>query len=858
MAHGKKTVSHIAVLRSIAILSDPASQYFRISSQSSSRPFNAWISTRNYLASPFAALHVVLLCLGALFLVLPYAVLAETTAPEQPAVQTFDILPNTMEEALKGFAQQAGVRIFFDAGEVKGLMSQGLQGKFTVEAGLTRLLAETGLEASPRSDGYAVKKTPGPLPPASAAPPGGITVLPSLVVSASRGRDYTVAESVTATRTNTLLRDVPQAITVVTQDLIKDQGMLSMADVVRYVPGVQMAQGEGNTDAPIFRGNQSTANFYVDGIRDDVEYFRDLYNIERVETLKGPNGMIFGRGGSGGVINRVAKKAGWDPIRSFSFQAGSFDTKRLLMDVGQGINEVAAFRLNAMYENSGSYRHGVHIKRHGINPTLTLKPTDRTNIVMGGEYFKDARTADRGIPSFMGRPIHTGVSTFFGDPRRSHADTTVLSLYSIIEHAFDNGLQFRNRTRYAVYDKFYQNIYPSEVTNDGTMVDLGAYNNSTKRSNVFNQSDFTYRVDTGPLEHRLLAGIEVGEQITSNLRKTGYFNNDVFSGTDHPDDPEDDVVFSSVSVPVVNPRTADPVTFRLDPTGASNHVVTNILGFYIQDQLKWSKFQAVLGLRYDDFQVKFHNNRTGDDLKQTNGLLSPRAGLIFKPIEPVSIYWNYSLAYVPRAGDQLNALEPTNDALAPERFINLELGAKWDIRPNLALTAAAYRLDRTNVAIPDPLNPVRLLLVSGQRSEGIELGVSGRITSAWGLMGGYAYQDSRVTRNQGENGTAGAILAQVPHHTFSLWNRYDLTSWLGFAVGVIHRSNMFASVDNTVVLPSYTRVDAAMYTKFDRRLRFQVNVENILNTHYFLSASNNNNISPGSPVAIRGMMTLDF
>jgi catecholate siderophore receptor len=818
---------------------------------------------RSFLASLLATLPGALICLGALTATLPFDVHAESAIASSNAIHTFNIRPNPLEDALNRFAQQAGIKLSFDAAEIKGLMTQGLQGDFTVQAGLTQLLTGSGLEAVPQADGYAVKKSqesPASAP-ATTASSGNVTVLPSLVVSASRGRDYAVAESVTATRTNTLLRDVPQAITVVTQDLIKDQAMLSMADVVRYVPGVQMAQGEGNTDAPIFRGNQSTADFYVDGIRDDVEYFRDLYNMERVETLKGPNGMIFGRGGSGGVINRVAKRAGWDPVRSFSFQAGSFGTKRVLMDVGQGINEVAAFRLNAMYENSGSYRDDVTVKRHGINPTLTLRPTDRTNIVMGGEYFHDGRTADRGIPSFMGRPVHTGVSTFFGDPKRSQSSATVMSLYSIIEHAFDNGIQFRNRTRYAVYDKFYQNLFPfglSPDNTDGTVFDVGAYNNSTKRSNVFNQSDLMYTLNTGPLEHRLLAGIEVGQQITNNLRKTGYFGQDQCA-TDHVDDPEDDNLPSLRPVSLSNPRITEPVDFRLDACGVTNHVVTNITGLYIQDQLKWSKFQAILGLRYDNFELKTHNNRTGEDLRKTNGLLSPRAGLIYKPIEPLSIYWNYSLAYVPRAGDQLNALEVTNQALQPERFINLELGAKWDIRPNLSVTAAAYRLDRTNVAIPDPLNPVRLLLVNGQRSEGIELGVSGRVTSAWGIMGGYAYQDSRIRRaGAQEDAVAGAILAQVPRHTFSLWNRYDITSWLGFALGVIHRTNMFASIDNTVVLPSYTRLDAAMYARLDKRLRFQVNVENMLNTHYFLSASNNNNITPGSPVAVRGMIALDF
>ena len=232
-------------------------------------------------------------------------------------------------------------------------------------------------------------------PPATLAP---IKVSASSITGPTDG--YMATKSFSATRTDTPLRDVPQSITVVTQDLIKDQTMQNMGDVVRYVPGVGISQGEGNRDAVIFRGNNSTGDFFVDGLRDDVQYFRDLYNIDRVEVLKGSNGMIFGRGGAGGVINRVTKEAGWTPINEVSAQYGSFSHKRIAVDVGRAINEVAAFRLNAMYEHSNSFRNGVELERGGVNPTLTIKPTAQTKIVLSGEYFTDNRTADRGIPSF--------------------------------------------------------------------------------------------------------------------------------------------------------------------------------------------------------------------------------------------------------------------------------------------------------------------------------------------------------------------------------------------------------------------------------------------------------------------------
>ena len=173
---------------------------------------------------------------------------------------------------------------------------------------------------------------------ASAADEGEPTALPKIQVSVDEAEGYR-ADTAAATKTGTPLRDVPQSISVVTRQQIDDLNMQNIGDVVRYVPGVGMAQGEGNRETPILRGNSTTSDFFLDGMRDDVQYYRDLYNIEQVEVLKGPNGMIFGRGGVGGPINRVSKQAGWDPVRALSLQAGSYSNKRIAVDLGQPIND---------------------------------------------------------------------------------------------------------------------------------------------------------------------------------------------------------------------------------------------------------------------------------------------------------------------------------------------------------------------------------------------------------------------------------------------------------------------------------------------------------------------------------------
>ncbi|MDO8437779.1 MAG: TonB-dependent siderophore receptor [Nitrosomonadaceae bacterium] len=778
-------------------------------------------------------------------MVLPHGIHAETNAVISNTIQAFNISAGSLEDALNRFARQTGIKLSFNATEIKGMTTQGLNGNFSIQDGLNRLLAGSGLQAAPQVDGYAVKKLPAS--PSGTEPAANVTMLPSIKVAASTMGGYAAAYSTTATKTKTLLRDVPQSITIVTRELIRDQSMQSMADVARYVPGVGVSQGEGNRDALVFRGNRSTGDFFTDGVRDDVQYFRDLYNIERVEVLKGANGMIFGRGGSGGVINRVTKQAGWDPIREFSFEGGSYDKKRLAVDVGHGINDVAAVRFNSMYENSGSYRNGVNLERFGISPTVTLKPSHRTNIVLGMEHFQDHRTSDRGIPSFNGAPVNTSPSTFFGDPRRSKADVTVTSFNSLIEHKFDSGFTFRNRTNYAMYDKFYQNVFANSVVDSAGNLKLGAYNDTSTRDNFFNQTDFSYTLNTGPVKHTLAVGVEVGRQVTDNIRRTGGFNGGPIG--------------NDTSVPLSNPIFTGPITFVNRTNDPNNHSVTKITSVYVQDQIVLlPQLQAIVGVRYDRFEVDFVQRNTNTHIKTDDGLLSPRFGLIYKPIEPVSVYTSYSQAFAPRAGEQLTGLTTvTTAALAPEKFTNLEAGIKWDVLPSLALTTAVYQIDRTNVISVDPNNSALTFLTKGQRVQGVEAGVSGQITSAWRVMGGYAFQDGELLSTQSTTAAKnGATLAELPRHTFSMWNRYDFTPMWGAAFGVIHRSDMFAALDNKVVAQGFTRVDAAIYARIDKRLRFQVNIENLLNTKYIAAVHNNNNLTPGSPIAVRASAIFNF
>lgn len=661
-------------------------------------------------------------------------------------------------------------------------------------------------------------------------------------VTVTEAAGYQVVATNTATKTPTPLIDIPQSITVVSRELIKDQLMMSIADVVRYVPGITMAQGEGHRDAPVIRGNSTTSDFFVNGVRDDVQYFRDLYNLERVEALKGPNAMIFGRGGGGGVINRATKEASFMPLREISLLGGSFGNKRIAGDFDQPINDKLAFRLNAMYENSNSFRNYFNLERYGIAPTATIAVDDRTRIRLSYEYFHDGRLTDRGIPSFQGRPAVTHRSTFFGNPNESPARADVHLGSAIVERQVGARMSVRNNTLFGAYDKFYQNVFPGAVNAAATMVSLSGYNNATQRNNIFNQTDVTYVAPTGPIQHTLLWGAEFGRQATDNLRRTGYFN-----GT-----------ATSLSVPFSNPVSFTPVTWRQSASDADNRPVNTVAATYIQDQINLARFvQLVAGVRFDRFDLKVLNNRNNETRRRRDNLVSPRAGIVVKPVTPLSLYFNYSVSYLPSAGDQFASLDATTETLKPEKFTNYEVGLKWDVRRYLSVTSAVYRLNRTNTRSIDPNNPAIILQTGSQRTNGFELGINGNVTRAWTVSGGYGHQDAFIS-SATSAARLGALIPIVPRHAFSLWNNYRILPRLSAGLGLIHQADMWAGIDNTVTLPGFTRADAALYYSLTEKTRLQVNVENLTDNKYFVTAHSNNNITPGYARALRLGLTMRF
>jgi catecholate siderophore receptor len=684
---------------------------------------------------------------------------------------------------------------------------------------------------------------------------------------------YRTIDTTSGTKTDTPILDVPQSISVVTAEQISDQNIRSVADLVRLFPGVSAGQGEGHRDQITLRGNNSTADFFVDGLRDDVQYFRSFYNIERVEAHKGPNATIFGRGGGGGIINRITKGALVDQnLVAGSVAVNTFGAWSAAGDINVDLG-AAALRLNAFYEELNNHRDAYKGNRYGINPVLGAQIGEKIKVQLGYEYVRDDRVVDRGIPSagIFGTPTVGTPSNLIGPLRNVRDD--FFGIRGVNQTDFEaHVLTFRSETEltdtltlttqslYGDYDKTYANVFaatPIGGTLAAPTVGIEAYRDPTSRKSLISQANLQWKVKTGGVEHLLLAGVEFTDQETANRRINGFFDSPLPTGVSV------NATHLRATIPYALPLNIPVPTFRSGAAflaGSGNRSVESDLkqfSAYLQDQISFGdKFDLIAGLRYDRFDLEVANVFPAVPVRtaRKDDLWSPRVGVVFKPVPQASIYASYTKSFLPQSGDQFLTLSATQATLKPEEFDNYEIGAKWDIRPALTATVAVYRLDRSNTTAS--VNNVTVQTGS-QRSSGVEFGLTGRITDDWQTSVGYAITKAIVTGTT-TAAPAGRRVGQVPKHQFSLWNRYDFSDRFGLGLGVYHQAKSFTTISNVTRLPSYTRLDAAAFFKLTDKIEAQINVENLTDTTYFPVAHNDVNISTGAPINARFTINAKF
>jgi catecholate siderophore receptor len=554
--------------------------------------------------------------------------------------------------------------------------------------------------------------------------------------------------------------------------------------------------------------------------------------------------MIFGRGGGGGVINRVTKRSTLSRLTDFALSGDSYGGMRATGDIDLPVASRAGLRVTGMYENGGSFRRHVDLDRFAINPSVGFLVGPKTRVDLSYERLHDRRTTDRGLPADGDSPLEGFDRTFFGDPDLSFAKADVNLATLAVQHELGTGLTLRNRTLFGDYDKFYQNVYPSNLDEATRTVTLGAYNSRNDRRNLITQTDLIWENRLGGIDQTILVGFELGRQKSRNLRQSGSF-----AGGDN-------------TAPLTDPTVNADVIFAPAASDANNRTRATVAALYLQDQIRLSPMlEIVAGVRFDSFKLKVDDLRAvGGEFSRSDELISPRLGIVAKPAANLSLYASYSRSYLPQSGDQFSGLDANTEALKPERFDNYEVGAKWEPIAGLLATAAAYQLDRSNTRAPNPNGSGIPVLTGAQRARGIELGLERSISDRWQVSAGYTLQKAQVR----ERTTAcdpdlkSCDVPLVPRHTFSLWNRYDVSDQLGLGLGVIARSKSYASISNEVELPAFARLDAAAYYKLARGVEAQVNVENLLGADYFPNAHSDNNIAPGAPRNVKATVRFGF
>lgn len=669
-------------------------------------------------------------------------------------------------------------------------------------------------------------------PPAFCSEPGAPAEAPLAADGADREvvyvygsrLSYTAKASSAATRTPTVLEDIPQAMVVITRDVIDDQAMTGLGEVVRYIPGVTMAQGEGHRDAPVFRGNLTTADFFIDGVRDDLQYLRDLYNVERVEVLKGPSAIVFGRGAGGGALNRVSKVADGRSVAALEGSVSTHGAGRVAVDLGGGLSDTISGRLNVLLEEADSFRDEVSSSRNGFAPSLAWRSAQGSRLEIFAEAFSDDRTVDRGVPSRDGRPWSGSRSAFFGNPDLSSSTIDVASIRAVADHELSEAARIRAVLSYGDYSKAYSNVYAGGAVDGANQVRISAYTSSTDRQNALFQTDVILESTLAGLEHLVLVGLEGGRQESINRRINAA--SATFSLTDRG-------------------RLFAP-SFS-SPAAVDNNAALDLFAVLVQDQITLGGgFKAVLGARWDSFDLDFDDLRPGaTGATRRDGFLSPKAALLWEPEAGVSAYAAWSRAFLPQSGEQFSSLTSATASLEPEEFDNTELGLRWYPLERLLFSAALYRLDRTNTTAPGAL-PGILVQTGSQRSEGLELSLQGEVSDRWDVIGAMAFQRSTITSST-SSAPAGRSAPLSPEFSASLWNRFEVSDRTEAALGVVHQGRQFASISNAVVLPAYTRLDAAFFFQLSETMELQLNLENLTGERYWPSAHNDFNITPGAP-----------
>ncbi|MBE1160068.1 TonB-dependent receptor [Dyella acidiphila] len=641
------------------------------------------------------------------------------------------------------------------------------------------------------------------------------------------GNDYDSDMSTVGAKMPTSLRDIPQTVVVVNRDLLDAQGATSLSDALRNVPGITIGGAEGGQigNNINLRGFTARTDIYIDGFRDPGQYYRDVFDLDAIEVLKGPSSMLFGRGSTGGVINQVTKEPQLQNFGQVTATVGSDDRYRTTADFNEQLSATSAARLNVYGQDMHSTRDVQKNQDFGIAPSIRFGIGTPTQITLSALIQRNHDMPDYGLPPINGRPADVNFRNWYGleDDRTNQ---TVNEFSARLEHAFNDDVKLREQLMYSQYDTdARETAANSVVTNTGVTlnktlgnptslplqdlyVQLASHDRVIHDAILDSQTDLTTTFDTGSLQHTLVTGVELARET---------YNNQSYTRNGLP--------LLSLLDPVEEITPANVTTTK----GNYAQSVGKTAAVYANDTIKLNdQWMLVAGVRRDEFDAHISNTVSLPSYaQQTVYFTSVRGGLIYQPDEKQSYYVSYGTSFDPSL-EQLTLTNGTQD-LAPEKNRSYEIGGKWNLMDDvIAINAALYNLEQTNAR--SETSSGEYTLDGNIRVRGAELGVVGHLTKHWQIFTGYSYMDGRIVK--AVDGTQGNVPANTPRNTFTTWTTWTFAEHWEAGGGPTYMSQRYAANTDLVSVGGYTRWDGTVafhQPSYDIRL----NIQNITNKRYF-------------------------
>jgi len=665
-------------------------------------------------------------------------------------------------------------------------------------------------------------------------------------------------ESSTGMKGKAALRDIPQTVNVVPQALIETQGAVSINDALRNVAGITLASGEGGFrgDNISIRGFSARSDRYVDGVRDNGMYTRDTFNVERVEVLQGASSMLFGRGGTGGVVNTITKRPSGYPTATLGATYGTWDFKRIVADIDQPVGEAAGFRVAALWHDAASFRDVVETERRGLAPSLLLEPSDATRIDLALLWQEQRGIADYGIPwnNATNRPVDVPRETFYGPGKQAFEDFDVRGGRITVNHEFSDTLALRNTTGYDHVERLTQYARPVAVTAETAATRVALTGNQLRGNgqiNLNNQTDLMFDFRAGGVDHHVTTGLELAWEDFS-ARAIACNNNPALSP-----------LRCLLPVPLHDPRSqAQPrliESFTGHRLSSYSKTDTESTAVYLQDRAVLSEHWSLVGgLRWDRFEAEQRNFLTGAVLDRTDRMASYRVGTVYQPSAEQSWYFSASTSFNPSA--ETFSLSEATAPLDPEENRNLELGAKltpWG--DDFGLNLAVFDLTKTNARTVDPNNTSVQVLDGEQRTRGFQVDFQGNLSDQWLISAGAAWMDPEVTKsNTVTSGIRieGTTPVNAPRSQANLWTVYEFGNGFELGGGAFYTGKRYADATNLKEVDAYTRWDAYLAWR-QNGLRVALNAYNLGDRHY-IDFAHSAFVTYGEPRNVRLSISYSF